>query len=100
MTGNHSILVDNLTDKEQEDTIKLLNQIYKIDDKYRLMTFFDEKAEIVHETGLFNIYNLALTSKDIYTNYGIYADGLLVESCSMDKIVRHKKSVLYRKYQQ
>ena len=33
MTGNHSILVDNLTDKEQEDTIKLLNQIYKIDDK-------------------------------------------------------------------
>ena len=99
ITGNHSILVDNLTTEQKDNTIKLLNQVYKTDDKYRLMTFFDERAEIVQETGLFNIYNLSLTSKDIYTNYGIYANGLLVETCSMDKIIRHKKSVLYRKYQ-
>ena len=29
-----------------------------------------------------NIYHLALKHRDIYMNYGIYANGLLVESCS------------------
>jgi hypothetical protein len=37
----------------------------------------------VYETpGTYTIYHLALEHDDYYYNYGIYANGLLVETCS------------------
>jgi hypothetical protein len=34
------------------------------------------------EEGVFNIWHIALENDDYYSNYGIYANGLLVETCS------------------
>jgi hypothetical protein len=80
LTGGHSILVDELSLKEK--TI-MLNYVLKTDDKFRLPSFIDKRAEPFTEEGYFNIYHLSLDANDEDINYGIYANGLLVESCSI-----------------
>jgi hypothetical protein len=82
ITGCHSILVDNITDEERQNTIELLNKIYITDKKYRLMACLDKRADTYNEEGVHTIWHLALEHTDYYMNYGIYANGLLVETCS------------------
>lgn len=82
LTGCHSILVDQLTQEEREATVKLLGDTYVTDKKYRLMACVDEKAEPWKSKGEYVIWHIALENSDDRANYGIYANGLLVESCS------------------
>jgi len=82
LTGCHSILVDQLSSSEKEKTLEALGDIYTTDGKYRLMTYLDQKAEPYDEEGTFTIWHVALEHEDDYMNYGIWANGLLVESCS------------------
>ena len=102
LTGCHSILVDHLTDAEKEETVKRLGQIYVTEGKYRLMAVIDERAvpyvsekEEVTSTGgsrsngersssTTTIWHLSLEHHDPKMNYGVYANGLLVETCSMN----------------
>jgi hypothetical protein len=82
LTGCHSILVDYLTDEQREKTIQEIEQVYVTDRKYRLFTFLDPRAEPYQVEGELPIYHIALENDNYYMNYGIYANGLLVESCS------------------
>ena len=82
ITGCHSILVDEITDKQREKTIKLLKDVYVTERKYRLMACIDERTKIYQEKGYHTIYHLALENDNYYSNYGIYTNGLLTESCS------------------
>ena len=90
MTGSHAILVKNLTPQQKQESIELFQKVYMTDGHYRLMTCMDKRAEPLEEEGLFNIWHLALESDDQYINYGVYANGLLVET--MCKWVMHKRS--------
>jgi len=81
LTGCHSILVETLTDVQIEKTKELLGKIYITDNYYRLMTGIAENSELVEE-GEYPIWHFALENEDYYKNYGVYANGLLVESCS------------------
>jgi hypothetical protein len=82
ITGCHSILVDEITEEERETIIERTGKIYITDNKYRLNACLDDRAEPYQEEGLHNIWHLALENEDYYMNYGIYANGLLVETCS------------------
>jgi len=82
ITGHHSILVDELSETQLEQIYDLYNNIYITEDRYRLPCFIDTKSEVVEKEESVNIYHIALENKDYYFNYGIYANGLLVESCS------------------
>jgi len=83
ITGCHSILVDEFkNNEEREKTIELLEEIYITDDKYRLPACVDSRAKPYEKEGVFTIYHIALENPDYYMNYGIYANGLLVETCS------------------
>jgi hypothetical protein len=82
LTGCHSILVDYLTDEQREKTIEEIQQIYITDRKYRLFTFLDPRAEPYQVAGELPIYHFALENENYYMNYGVYANGLLVETCS------------------
>jgi hypothetical protein len=83
ITGCHSILVDNFTNEEQKNmTIEINKKIFVTDGKYRLPASADLRASIYDKSGICNIYHLALENDDYYMNYGIYANGLLVETCS------------------
>ena len=83
ITGCHSILVDQFVSQEQkEKTIEINGKIYVTDNKYRLPAAADERASVYEVPGTYTIYHIALENDDIYTNYGVYANGLLVETCS------------------
>jgi hypothetical protein len=83
LTGCHSILVDTFESKEQEDkSVELNGDLYVTDDKYRLPVCLDERATVYDVSGNHTIYHMALENDDYYMNYGIYANGLLVESTS------------------
>ena len=82
ITGCHSILVDVLTDKQREETIQQLGATYVTSRKYRLMAVIDESAEPWESAGIYTIWHFALENDDYYSNHGVYANGLLVETCS------------------
>ena len=82
LTGCHSILVDELSETQKEDSIKINGKIYVTDGKYRLPACVDERTSVYEIPGSYTIYHLALENKDYYMNYGIYANGLLVETSS------------------
>jgi hypothetical protein len=83
LTGCHSILVDDYVDKRQLDkTIEVNGNVYVTEGKYRLPVCADERASIYEKEGKYTVYHIALENDDYYMNYGIYANGLLVESTS------------------
>jgi len=89
ITGCHSILVDEFKAGEREKTIEVLDRIFVTDRKYRLPACVDERASVYEVSGYYTIYHIALENDDYRMNYGIYANGLLVESCSK----RHMKEL-------
>jgi hypothetical protein len=83
LTGCHSLLVDSFASEEQkEKVIEINKRIYITDNKYRLPACADLRASVYKVPGTYTIYHLALDNDDYYMNYGIYANGLLVETCS------------------
>jgi len=82
ITGCHSILVKELSKEERNETLEILGKIYVTDQHYRLMACVDRRAQPYEVEGLYNIWHLALENEDYYMNYGIYANGLLVETTS------------------
>lgn len=91
ITGRHSILVDKIYNDEQLKKIKeIMGNTYIIDTKYQLPACINECANIYKVPGIYTIYHIALENNNCYRKYGIYANGLLVESCS--KMYLKKKS--------
>jgi hypothetical protein len=83
LTGCHSILVDNFTSGiEEKKTIEVNGNIYITEGKLRLPACVDKRSQVFKVPGSYNIYHLALENDDDLMNYGIYANGLLVETCS------------------
>jgi hypothetical protein len=83
LTGCHCILVEEFKDDAEREKTSVVNKgIYITDDKYRLPVCVDERAQLYEKSGTFTIYHLALENDDYYMNYGIYANGLLVETSS------------------
>jgi len=82
ITGCHSILVDEFKEDERDKTMKVLGEVYATDRKYRLPACVDKRANVHKEKGEITIYHFALENENYYMNYGVYANGLLVESCS------------------
>ena len=86
ITGCHSILVDEITELQRQEIIVTMGRIFITDRKYRLNAILDDRAEPYNCSGKFNIYHIALENENYYSNYGIYANGLLVESCGQRAI--------------
>ena len=86
ITGCHSILVQELTEEERALSLELQGKIYATDRLYRLIAAVDKRAQPYEKEGLFNIWHLALENDNYYYNYGIYANGLLVETTSLRMI--------------
>ena len=83
LTGCHSILVKKFASNAQEDSVRdFLGKICITENNYRLPASLDDRALVYESPGTYTIYHIALENDDYYMNYGIYANGLLVESCS------------------
>ena len=83
ITGCHSILVDDFVSEEQrKKAIEVNGDIYITNNKYRLPACADPRASVYSVPQTCTIYHLALENDNYFMNYGIYANGLLVETCS------------------
>ena len=82
VTGSHCILVDDFKAGEKEETIQVLGKVYATDKKYRLPACVDKRFAVYKPEGNYTVYHLALEHDNRVMNYGIYANGLLVETCS------------------
>ena len=71
-----------------------MDYIYVTDDKYRLLTCLDSRSELIEDEKEYTIYHFALENDDYYMNYGVYANGLLVETSSL----RYMKELSYMKF--
>ena len=83
ITGCHCILVDSFIDAEQrQHTIDINGDTFVTDNKYRLPACADYRADVYEKEGSYMVYHFALEHDDYYMNYGVFANGLLVETCS------------------
>jgi hypothetical protein len=82
ITGHHSILVNSLTQRQIDQTREKLGRLYITEGKYRLLACLDSRTIPIRDFETETIYHIALDNSDYYMNYGIYANGLLVESSS------------------
>jgi hypothetical protein len=82
ITGCHAVLVSELSDEERADLIDIQGKVYVTADYYRLIACVDKRAQPYEKEGLFNIWHIALENDNYYFNYGIYANGLKVETAS------------------
>ena len=94
LTGCHSILEFPITEKQKEDTIAHLGKLFVTDNKYRLMACVDERAEPWNSEGTYTIYHFALENEDDGMNYGVYANGLLVETCAIRTLLQRSNMTL------
>ena len=84
VTGGHSILVDNLSMREYFETSNhYWSEPKKIMDKYLLLSAVNCKAKILEQDGYYNVYQIVLDSPEENEQYGIYANGILSETMSI-----------------
>lgn len=84
VTGAHSILVDTLSEKEEEGMVSIYGTAdRKIDDKTLVLSWVSDKFEAVHDNKEYTYYHLVLEhDNDENKRYGIWANGVLTESQS------------------
>ena len=83
LTGAHSILVPTITDEQREQINKNLGRAFVTERMNRLPAWIDSRSEPWNSEGQYTVWHFALENSDLKMNYGVYANGLLVESCSI-----------------
>jgi hypothetical protein len=92
ITGCHSVLEENIGQETGEKMVALTGKAFKTDDYWRVMACVDKRAQPWSVEGTFTIWHFALEHEDPYMNYGVYANGLLVESASQ-RFVKEKMNL-------
>ena len=83
VTGDHCILHKHITATKKDQVLEYMGDIYVTEDHYRVPAFLDDRAEPYRDSATATIWHFALENPNIYHNYGVYANGLLVESSSL-----------------
>jgi hypothetical protein len=78
ITGSHSILVDELSEEERKNMMKVFGKLKMIDGKYLLLSSLSNKLEKIKSKDTYEYYNIKLEGNPC--GYGIYANGALCES--------------------
>jgi hypothetical protein len=81
VTGAHSILVDELSEKESEGMVAIYGTAdRKIDDKTLVLSWVSDKFEAIDDEEYYTYYHLVLENDDTDKRFGIWANGVLTES--------------------
>jgi hypothetical protein len=90
ITGFHSMLVKEFpSEEEKKETQLMLSGLPMTDGYYLLPSRVDRRTEIYDKLGMHNIYHVCLECEDDDKNYGIYANGILVESISKNHLLTY-----------
>ena len=86
VTGSHALLYDKIPAEKSNKMQKLIDMYnidypMTIDDKYKLVAYYDDNFVPVNVEGFINVYHIILDNEQSkYMNYAIYANGILAES--------------------
>jgi hypothetical protein len=104
ITGEHCTLHSHVTEEILFKTRDHMGDIYVTERMIRVPACLDERAEPYISAsanrcgsgnkGSVTIWHLALEHNNAYHNYGIWANGLLVESCSIEHLVNRSNMEL------
>jgi hypothetical protein len=83
ITGNHCILWQRISAKKRQQVEEHMGKVFITEGKYRVPAFLDDKSVPYTEEGPCKIWHFALENDNRYDNYGVLANGLLVESSSI-----------------
>lgn len=88
VTGGHSILVEEISEKEYVRQKKIMPDMY-IDGKNLLLAGISDNFIKKLDSNIYEYWHIVLENDDVERRYGIYANGLLVETLS-EKMNRDK----------
>jgi hypothetical protein len=94
ITGEHCTLHLKLSPEFEETVRKHMGDIYITEYQYRVPACIDKRATAYDGEGAVTIWHFALENHNIYHNYGVWANGLLVESCSIQYLTELAKMEL------
>lgn len=94
VTGDHCILYKSITDEKKDQILRHMGDIYITENHYRVPAFLDNRVEPYEDNSPTTIWHFALENNNIYHNYGIYANGLLVETSSINYMQNHSNMKL------
>jgi len=80
LTGGHSVLVDSVSGERLASIRASFGKLFFTEGKIRLMAKDDPEAELYPVQGTHDIYNFVLEAPTEHMNYGVFANGKLVES--------------------
>ena len=86
ITGCHSLLIDRefYDDTERDNVIQVNGNTYVTDGMWRFPAcVLKDSVDVYEHPGMYIIYHFALENEDHYMNYGVYANGILVETSSI-----------------
>jgi hypothetical protein len=87
VTGEHSALVPSLQHEEKQAMTWHFGSAKTTDGLYHLLAQHDARAVPYEPRGVFKVYHFALEcGRDYERHYGVYANGMLMESCSMNHL--------------
>jgi hypothetical protein len=89
VTGDHCILHKIVSTEKKHQIFAYMGDIFITEDHYRVPAFLDDRAEQYEDSGAATIWHFALENANIYHNYGVWANGLLVESSSLHYMYKH-----------
>lgn len=90
VTGRHSLLYSELSEKDLAIIKKYTGDVYVTENKYRVPIFLDSRAkEYNTRKGEETVYHFALENNSITNNYGVYGNGVLVETASIEYMIDH-----------
>ena len=93
--NNYNIKFSDEDDYDEEyiDDVKNMIKYYNdykitLEDKYKLIAYFNTDFEEVIDNSVCNIYHIVLENENKTENYGIYANGILAESTCEASLIR------------
>ena len=95
ITGEHCTLWESVDDSKRAIITEAMGDVYITEEFYRMPARFDDRAEPYDgEDKPTTIWHFALENDNEYYNYGVWANGLLVESCSIEHLVERSNMQL------
>ncbi len=83
VTGNHCVLRKTMAPELRRKVTEVMGDVYITEESYRVPACVDLGAEKWDHSGEVTVWHFALENTNRLWNYGVYANGLLVESSSL-----------------
>jgi len=94
ITGEHCTLHKKLTDEKRREVREYMGDDFITEEFCRVPACLDDRAEPYAGKGPATIWHFALEHNNLYNNYAVYANGILVETCSIDYLLNRSNMEL------